>query len=69
MQRGLNARLERAQAVVNRNREALLAATGQGSASLDQTRAANAALLSQDADVLAKDSDAPAFLQAHTHAL
>lgn len=58
-----------AQAVVNRNREALLAATGQGSPSLDQTRAANAALLSQDADVLAKDSDAPAFLQAHTHAL
>ena len=50
--------------MVNQNRAALLAATGQGSASLDQARSANAALAKQDAASLADDSGAPQALQA-----
>lgn len=56
--------LSRVQAVVNQNRAALLAATGQGSASLDQARSANAALAKQDVASLADDSGAPQALQA-----
>ena len=52
------------QAVVNQNRAALLAATGQGSASLDQARSANAVLARQDVASLADDSGAPQALQA-----
>ncbi|KAK9830937.1 hypothetical protein WJX81_008055 [Elliptochloris bilobata] len=52
------------QMVVNRNREALLAATGQGSVSLDQARSANAALAKEDAGTLAAASGAPPALQA-----
>ena len=56
------------QAVVNQNRAALLAATGEGSVSLDQARSANAALAKQDVASLANDSGAPPALQARTAA-
>lgn len=62
--RANHARRACAQVVSNRNQAALLAATGMGSASLAQARAANAALLKQDAASLAADSGAPLSLQA-----